>query len=78
MLPPPMGERGSYPHSRRRELPNDGKKGFNRAEGGKKIYDNKRMLWDLPGYFLFRIFLVQAARIGRIDKYQSSTLYYIP
>jgi IS605 OrfB family transposase len=25
-LPPPLGERGGYPHSCRRELPNDGKK----------------------------------------------------
>jgi hypothetical protein len=26
MLPPPLGERGGYPHSCHRELPNDGKK----------------------------------------------------
>jgi hypothetical protein len=32
MLPPPLGERGGYPHSCRRGLPNDfEKEGFNRA-----------------------------------------------
>ena len=56
MLPacclPPIEKRGGYPHSCRRELPdNFEKEGFNRAEGGKKIYDTKRMLRALPGYF---------------------------
>jgi hypothetical protein len=45
MLPPPFGERGGYPHSCCRELPNDfEKEGFNRA--GNPIKKGKDGVFD--------------------------------